>query len=252
MWRAPTLLEYYEYVTWLQQPTSLVMKVSLAAGLLLVAKDSGVLSRRLLSLVFATHFLGAAYLALGNGGGTVLVMLASLALVAATAPGGIGNTPPEWRITPEEQPWKAAAAVALVLLLVFPFWPFWPETAGTFRRLFFAPIGTLPHQSLGVLLLLIAMGGTRHRGVLAGTAILTALLIGLLDIFWAHQGIGALLAAGAIVTAFRVFPQELTGLVMSRGGEDTTGAREVRDTPREKRKTPQPDKAGERGRKWDL
>ncbi len=253
MWRPPTLIEHYDYTTVVHQPTALVMKISLLAGLFLVAKEPGVLSRRLLALVFAAHFLGSAYLALGSGGGSVLMMLACLALVVAAAPGGFSENPPEWRVVPEDQPLKAVAIVALVVLAVFPFWPAWPETVGPIRRVFFAPAGTLPHLTLGVLLLVIALGGTRHRGGLSATAILAALLIGLLDVFWAYRGIGALLMAGAIVTAFRVYPRELAGTILSPGTGDEPRREKEREVRQEEKESDRPAKqSGKSARKWDL
>lgn len=253
MWTPPSLIEYYDYIVVLQQPTSVVMKLSVLAGLVLMAREPGALARQLLTLIFAAHFLSAAFLSMGGGGGTRIIMLLSFALAVICGVAALKG-PPDWRVMPEGETASIATVFGYFLLITFPFWPM---LDGVFRSLVFSPMGILPHQTVGVLLLLLALGGTRHRGALSLAAILMGLLTGLLDLIWAYGLIGGLLLAGSIVTAFRVYPRELRAIVLSP--EEPVSADKEPDRPRARRseeeapqsrsETPKK-KTG--NRKWDL
>lgn len=177
-------------------------KVSLGCGLLAVLGGQRKAGLRILQFVLAGHFLVAAYLAaMDSGAQTAAMALISLGLGVAVLHSCFRD-PADWQLIPEDSAQRVAAGA--VYLLAFA-WPFWPLPGGPIAHVAYSLMAPLPHQTLLVLLAMIAVEGTRAPRLLGGTAIAAAGLLAVLDATLAGRHSTIAIAAVAALAAASVF-----------------------------------------------
>lgn len=171
------LSAHYKDLAITQGLSGLMGKISLIAviGIYLdgVLRDRG----RYLAGIFAVHFFTAFYMNIAAGGGALLIGLASLALLGASIKTILDRQADVWEIAPEDAFWGPLVWIAYGFALIYPFW----ANQTVIGRIFYSLTAVTPHQTLMVLLLLLALRGQEAPRLLTHTAIASAILIAVID-----------------------------------------------------------------------
>lgn len=245
----PLLENFYWTMVLHHSASGFVSRIPLLVVLYLVATGNQQPGRRFLTGVLAAHFFLCWMMSVGVGGQITLVSLMSLALFGSCAWIAWSEETP-WRILPKNPALSILVTLGLALAFIWPFWKYLSWWAGPF----FSPMGVLPHQTLVVLLILLAMTGRESPRLLVIVGAASALVLAAIDMIYAGKWTTSFIAVLGLVALGLHFIAPHAKAPAEDGDDEgekkapaTTDRKQVEDPPGEERKEK---KAA--GKKWDV
>lgn len=239
----PILENFYWMLVIHHSASGFTSRIPLLLFMYLVATGNQKPGRRLLSGVLAAHFAISWYISVGVGGQIMPLALVSFALLASCAWLTWSEETP-WKILPESGGLKVLAILGYVLAFTWPFWRFLSWWAGPF----FSPMAVLPHQTLAVLLILLAVTGRGAPILLLVVAGVSSLVIAAIDLLYAGIWTSLLLPLLGLTAVGCHFLGEMPAAEKPReegkSSKPTQKEADESEAPKEEQK--------QGGRKWDV
>ncbi|MCC5877192.1 MAG: hypothetical protein JJU11_13305 [Candidatus Sumerlaeia bacterium] len=239
----PILENFYWTIVLHHSASGFSARIPLLVVLYLVATGNQKPGWRFLTGVLAAHFALSWYLSVGVGGQVTPLALVSFTLFATCAWLTWADETP-WKVLPDGGSLRYLAVVGYTLAFIWPFWKFLSWWEGPL----FSPMAVLPHQTLAVLLILLAVTGRNAPVALLTVAGICSVILAVIDVVYAGLWVSILLPALALTAGATHFLGSGSVKPTEPVGKETT-------KPIEKTEDPEPDTTEERkqgGRKWNV